>query len=93
MSPSLLLTEVRRVCRIRHMSVRTEKTYINWIIRFFKYNKMKHPTKLEDQDIVDFLSYLAEVRKVAPATQNQALGALLFSIIVFQPFFITSATV
>ena len=78
MSPSPLLSEVRRVCRIRHMSARTEKTYINWIVRFFRYHKMKHPTKLEDQDIIDFLSYLAEVRKVAPSTQNQALGAVLF---------------
>lgn len=78
MNSSLLLTEVRRVCRIRHMSPKTEKTYINWIVRFFRYHHMKHPTKLEDQDIIDFLSHLAEVRKVAPSTQNQALGALLF---------------
>lgn len=78
MSPSPLLAEVRRVCRIRHMSRRTEKTYINWIVRFFRFLHMKHPSKLEDQDIVDFLSYLAEVRRVAPTTQNQALGALLF---------------
>ncbi len=78
MSSSPLLDEVRRVCRIRHMSARTEKTYINWIVRFFKHHNMKHPTKLEDQDLIEFLSYLAEVRKVAPSTQNQALGALLF---------------
>jgi integron integrase len=30
------------------------------------------------EEIVEFLSHLATVRKVAPATQNQALGALLF---------------
>lgn len=78
MSPSPLLSEVRRVCRVRHLSPRTEKTYINWMIRFFRYHNMKHPTQLEDQDIIDFLSHLAEVREVSPSTQNQALGAILF---------------
>jgi hypothetical protein len=34
-----LLNEVRNVMRTRHYSLRTEKTYINWIKQFIIFHK------------------------------------------------------
>src|SRR5699024_9402577 len=36
------------------------------------------PAKMAEPEIVEYLNYLAEERKVAASTQNQALCALLF---------------
>jgi len=66
-----------KVLRLRHMSLNTEKTYITWSRQFQKYiNKITGD--LTTADIRDYLSYLAAERKVAAATQNQALNAILF---------------
>jgi integron integrase len=69
--------EMVKVLRLRHMSLNTEKTYITWSRQFQKYIN-KSPADLSTADIRDYLSYLAAERKVAAATQNQALNALLF---------------
>lgn len=39
---------------------------------------MTHPKDMGENEIIEFLSYLANERKVAAATQNQALNALVF---------------
>jgi integron integrase len=66
-----------KVLRLRHMSLNTEKTYITWSRHFQKYIS-KSTDDLSTADIRDYLSYLAAERKVAAATQNQALNAILF---------------
>ena len=38
----------------------------------------RHPAQMGAREVSDFLSWLATERKVASATQNQALSALLF---------------
>jgi len=78
MRRSPLLDEVRRICRLRHLSTRTEKTYVQWITRFIHFHKLKHPRELEAKHIEDYLSFLASEEKVAASTQNQALNAILF---------------
>lgn len=69
--------EMVKVLRLRHMSLNTEKTYITWSRQFQKYIS-KVTDELSTDDIRNYLSYLATERKVAAATQNQALNALLF---------------
>lgn len=73
-----LLDEVRTVMRLRHLSIRTEEAYVQWIKRFIIFHDKRHPRELGAAAIRDFLSYLAVERNVAAATQNQALAALLF---------------
>ncbi|HEY7786445.1 MAG TPA: integron integrase [Pyrinomonadaceae bacterium] len=73
-----LLNEVRNVMRTRHYSLRTEKTYINWIKQFIIFHKKRHPAELGGTEVAQFLSHLAVNRNVAASTQNQALAALLF---------------
>jgi integron integrase len=69
---------VRENIRIRHYSLRTEKTYIGWIRRYVSFCGRRHPRTLGTLEITTFLTHLAVDRKVSASTQNQALQSLLF---------------
>jgi len=71
--------EMIRILRLRHRSLSTERTYMHWLRHFYRFVKGKAPSKLESQDVVDFLSYLAVERNIAASTQNQAFNAILFA--------------
>jgi integron integrase len=73
-----LLDQVREALRVRHYSYRTEQQYVAWIRRFIIFNARQHPLKLGGQDVEAFLTHLAVDRRVASATQAQALSAVLF---------------
>ena len=73
-----LLDQVRHVLRRKHYSIRTEQTYVGWIRRFIIFHDKRHPSEMGAPEIEAFLTHLAVVGKVAAATQNQALNALLF---------------
>jgi integron integrase len=73
-----LLDEVRRVLRLKHYSLRTEAVYVGWIRRFILANGKRHPRGMGGAEVEAFLSRLAVQGKVAAATQNQALAALVF---------------
>ena len=75
---SPFLESVRRAVRVRHYSVSTEKAYLYWVEFFIRYHRMRHPSELDDEDVAQFLSFLANERQVAASTQNQALNALVF---------------
>lgn len=70
--------ELHRVFRLKHLSYRTEKTYLAWVARFEAFVRPKPAASLTDQDLRTFLSHLAVDKKVAAATQKQAFNALLF---------------
>lgn len=79
-SPTLL-EDVRRVMRLKHYSLHTERTYSEWIKQFVKFHQLNERAELfenSEAKIEAFLSYLATERKVASATQNQAMNALVF---------------
>jgi integron integrase len=73
-----LLDRVRQAVRARHYSHRTEKAYIHWIKRYIFFHGKRHPAEMGADEVGAFLSALAVDGKVAAATQNQALSALLF---------------
>ena len=73
-----LLDQVREAIRVRHYSFRTEKTYVDWVRRFVLFHGKRHPAAMGEREVVRFLTHLAVERQVAPATQNQALNALVF---------------
>lgn len=75
---SKLLNEVRNTLRVHHYALKTEKVYVQWIKRFILFQKKTHPLEMGKQEIEEFLTWLAVVRKVSPSTQNQALQAILF---------------
>jgi len=73
-----LLDRVREAIRVRHYSLRTEQSYIQWIRRYILFHDKRHPDDMGEPEISAFLSHLAIDRKVSASTQNQALSAILF---------------
>jgi integron integrase len=73
-----LLDRVRWHLRLKHYSLRTEAAYTDWIRRFILFHQKRHPNEMGEAEIAAFLSHLAIEGRVAAATQNQALSALLF---------------
>ena len=78
--PPKLLDEVRKVLRLHHYSIHTERSYVEWIIRFVRFHNMRSREDLfpAEPKIEAFLTDLAVHGNVAPATQNQAMNALVF---------------
>ncbi len=73
-----ILQLLREAIRVRNYSHRTEKSYVQWVKRFIRFHNVRHPQEMHDQEVVEFLTYLAVQRQVSPSTQNQALNALVF---------------
>ena len=75
-----LLDQVRDVLRLHDYSIHTERSYIDWIKRYVQFHQMRSREDLADGErkIEAFLTDLAVRGKVAAATQNQAMNALVF---------------
>ena len=75
-----LLDEVRDIMRLKHYSIHMERSYCDWIKRFVRFHNMTSRQDLEngEQKIEAFLTHLAVKTDIAPATQNQAMNALVF---------------
>ncbi len=78
MAKSKLLEELRTRIRYKHYSRSTEKLYINWAKRYILFNNKTHPKEMGEQEIKNYLNYLAVKKHVSASTQNQALNAILF---------------
>src|SRR5712692_10679631 len=78
--PPKLLDDVRQVLRLHHYSIHTERSYVEWIVRFVCFHGMRSRADLfpAERKIEAFLTDLAMQGKVAAATQNQAMNALVF---------------
>jgi len=75
---SPFLDKVRAAIRVRHYSVRTERSYVEWVVRFIRFHGLRHPAEMGAAEVAAFLSHLAVEQRVASSTQNQALNALQF---------------
>ena len=73
-----LLDQVRDKIRLKHLSIRTEQAYVDWIKRFILFQQKRHPADMGAAEVEAFLTHLAVAGKVAASTQNQAKAALLF---------------
>src|SRR2546427_6987764 len=78
MAEKKLREQLRDVARLRHLGLRTEDTYWNWIKRFILFHQKRHPRDLSSEHISQFLTHLAVNGQVAASTQNQALNAPVF---------------
>jgi len=86
---SHLISRVRETIRLKHYSLRTERSYCDWILRYLRFHGLRHPSQMGADQVTSFLSSLAIERHVAAATQNQALAALLFlyrDVLKLQPY-------
>jgi integron integrase len=73
-----LLDQVRDLIRVKHYSIRTERTYLDWIKRYILFHDKRHPKDMGATEVTAFLTHLAVVGQVSSSTQNQALSAILF---------------
>ncbi|OPX97378.1 MAG: hypothetical protein A4E58_01433 [Syntrophorhabdus sp. PtaB.Bin006] len=79
--PSLvdqLLERVRHLIRLKHYSIRTEKSYLSWIRRYLHCYHDRDPREMGSVQIETHLSHLAVDLTVSASPQNQAFNALLF---------------
>jgi integron integrase len=70
--------DLRRIMRLKHMALKTEKAYRHWVRRFYAFVHGMPPDALDSGHVKDFMTHLAVEAKVSASTQNQAFNALLF---------------
>jgi len=75
--PKKLLDQVRDAIQLKHYSIRTEESYVDWIRRYILFHNKRHPQEMGVPEIEAFLTHLATQQNVAASTQNQARSALL----------------
>jgi integron integrase len=76
--PKKLLDQVRDAIRLKHYAYRTEQSYVDWARRYILFHNKTHPKDMGENEVQEFITYLASERKVSASTQNQALSALIF---------------
>ena len=73
-----LMVQVRKKIRFKHYSIRTEESYCHWIKSFIRYHNYRHPDEMGNEEVTQFLTWLAVEKQVAPNTQNLAFSSILF---------------
>lgn len=76
--PPGLIQRYREELQTRHYARRTVNTYEQWLRRFLRFHRLRHPRTMGSDEVNAFLSHLAVELQVSASTQNQALAALLF---------------
>ena len=74
---------MKAILRRQGYAYATEKSYCDWVRRYIKFHQLNSKQALlEDAEgkVEAYLTHLAVEKVVAPATQNQALNALVFCI-------------
>ncbi|MCW9023586.1 MAG: integron integrase, partial [Gammaproteobacteria bacterium] len=64
--------------RVMGYSIRTEQSYLNWLLRYVCFHQLKDPAELAEAEIALYLEHLIIRRNVSESTQKQALCALVF---------------
>lgn len=77
-TPAELYQACREILRLRHLSYRTEQTYLGVIRRYLAFHGHRNPANMGVPEIRAFLSHLAQEGNVAASTQNVAFSALRF---------------
>jgi site-specific recombinase XerD len=72
------MNRVENVIRHKQYSNKTETAYTDWIYRFITFAGRNNPNSLGEEEIKNFLRFLAVDKGVAESTQNQALNAIVF---------------
>lgn len=76
--PKKLLDQYRDALRLKHYSPHTEKTYLLWAKSYILFHNKRHPKEMGLTEIGQFLSHLANEKKISASTQNQVLSSILF---------------
>ena len=63
-----LLDQLRNKVRTQHYSIRTEKSYVDWVKRFMLFPNKRYPAERGASEVEQFLTHLAVNGNVAAAT-------------------------
>lgn len=55
-----LLDELREAIRVRHNSIRTEKTYVFWIRQYILFHDKKHPREMGEREVSSSASCICD---------------------------------
>jgi integron integrase len=72
------MERVQHKIRFKQYSLRTERSYMEWIRRYILFHNKRHPDQMGAPEVESFLTHLAVNKKVSASTQNLALSAILF---------------
>ena len=67
-----LMVRVQNKIRFKQYSIRTERSYMEWIRRFIIFHNKRHPDQKGASEVETFLTHLAVNIKVSATTQNLA---------------------
>lgn len=73
-----VVSRAKKIIRLKHLSIKTERAYLGWIQRYVRFITSKSLPDNPRLKVEAFLSYLASDLNVSASTQNQAFSALLF---------------
>lgn len=77
MNISQVTKKASDIARFRHLSYKTEKSYLHWISRYSAWCR-HNPSGSHEEKIQAYLTHLAVDRKISKSTQHQALNAIVF---------------
>jgi len=78
MNKTRIMDQVRNTVRALHYSRKTEHAYCYWIRNYIRFHNYRHPARMGADELSQYLTWLAVHRRVAAATQKQALNAIIF---------------
>jgi integron integrase len=70
--------QLRRLIRKENLSYSTEKTYVQWILRFIRFHNMRHPKDMGRTEVENYLQSMASPGLYSQSTQRIALNAFVF---------------
>ncbi len=70
--------QLRDTMRFKHLSLKTEESYVGWYRRYVLWHGKKHPAEMGAEEVEAFLTHLAVERKLAASSQNQRNDARHF---------------
>ena len=65
-----LLEQVRSVVRLRHLSLRTEEAYSDWIKCFILFHRKRHPSEMGADHLQAIPRALSSQVQLSTSTQN-----------------------
>lgn len=57
--------QLRDTMRLKHLSLKTEESYVGWYRRYVLWHGKKHPAEMGAAEVEAFLTHLAVERKLA----------------------------
>jgi Phage integrase, N-terminal SAM-like domain len=77
--PPKLLDQVRDKLRVKHYSIRTEQTYVDWIKRYIFFHDKRHPKNMEARDVEAFFTHDAGAARPLGCSHHDDLNTHLES--------------